>query len=95
MAKLTPNTKMILDYVRDHDNGDGVKLTDIADALGLTKMQVIPVVSIALKEKKDGSRPSLVTYEKREVAGEAKPVGYVHITEAGKVYEDPEEEVAE
>lgn len=95
MAKLTPNTKMILDYVREHDEGDGVKLTDIAEALGLTKMQVVPVVSITLKEKKDGSRPSLVTYEKRVVEGEPKPVGYVHITEAGMNYEDPEEDVAE
>ena len=53
--------------------------------------------SLNTKKDKQGNilREALVSYEKRTIKGEDKPVGYVHITEAGKVYEDPEEEVAE
>ena len=95
MAKLTPKTKAVLDYVRENDNGDGVLMTDIAEGTGLTVKAIGPIVWTSLKEKKDGSRPALVTYEKRVVEGQEKPVGYVHITDAGKNYEDPEEDVAE
>lgn len=95
MAKLTVKSKAVLDYVRDNDGGDGVKMTEIADALGLTVKAIGPIVWTSLKEKKDGSRPSLVTYEKRNIEGQDKPVGYVHITEAGENYSDPVEEVAE
>lgn len=95
MAKLTAKSKAVLDYVRENDMGDGVKMTDIADALGMTVKQIGPIVWTSLKEKKDGTRPALVTYEKREVEGYEKPVGYVHITEDGAKYEDPVEEVAE
>lgn len=95
MAKLTPKTKAVLDFVRENDNGDGVLMTDIAEGTGLTVKAIGPIVWTSLKEKKDGSRPALVTYEKRNVEGQEKPVGYVHITEAGKTYEDPEEDIAE
>ena len=95
MAKLTPKSKAVLDFVREHDNGDGVKMTDIAAGLGMTVKQIGPIVWTSLKEKKGGSRGALVSYEKRSVAGEEKPVGYVHITAEGKSYEDPEEEIAE
>lgn len=95
MAKLTPKSAAVLEYVKANDKGDGVRMTDLAEALGFTVKQVGPIVWTSLKEKKDGSRPSLVTYEKRTVEGAEKPVGYVHITEAGAAYEDVEEEVAE
>lgn len=101
MAKLKESTRKVFDYVRENDKGDGVKMEDIAAALypeldiKAAVRKIGPCVYTALKEKKDGSRPALVTYEKRMVAGEEKPVGYAHITEAGKVYEDTEDEVAE
>lgn len=95
MAKLTTKSKAVLDCVKSLDKGDGVKMTTIAEELGLTVKQIGPIVWTSLKEKKDGSRGSLVTYEKRAVAGEDKPVGYVHITEEGANYSDPEEDVAE
>ena len=95
MAKLTEKSRAVLEFVREHDTGDGVKMTDIAEGLGLTVKQIGPIVWTSLKEKKDGSRGALVSYEKRNVAGVEKPVGYVHITDEGASYEDPEEEVAE
>lgn len=95
MGKLTSKTKAVLDYVRENDSGDGVKMTDIAEALGLSVKAIGPIVWTSLKEKKDGSRGALVKYEKREIPGQDKPVGYVHITEEGKNYQDPVEDVAE
>lgn len=93
--KLTVKSKAVLDFVRENDTGDGVLMTDIAEGVGLTVKQIGPIVWTSLKEKKDGSRPALVTYEKRVVEGQDKTVGYVHITEDGKVYEDPVEDIAE
>lgn len=95
MAKLTTKCKAVLDYVRDNDTGNGVLITDIAEALGMTTKQIGPIVWTSLKEKKDGSRGALVTYEKKNIEGQDKPVGYVFITEEGRNYEDPVEEVAE
>lgn len=95
MAKLTEKTKAVLDYVREHDHGDGIKMTDLAEGLGTGVRNIGPIVYTVLNAKKDGSRGALVRYEKRVVEGEEKPVGYVHITEEGLKYEDTEEEVAE
>lgn len=95
MAKLTEKTRLVLNYVRENDKGEGVLLSKMAEDLGMKPKQIGPIVWTTLKEKKDGSRPSLVRYEKKTVKGEDQPVGYVFITEAGKTYEDPEEEVAE
>lgn len=95
MAKLTEKTRKVLEFVRENDHGDGVTMTAIAEGVGLSIKAIGPIVWTSLKEKKDGSRPALVTYEKRVVAGLEKPVGYVHITEAGKTYEDEAEEIAE
>lgn len=95
MAKLTEKTRAVLNYVRDHDNGDGVRMIDIAEGVGMTVKAIGPIVWTSLKEKKDGSRGALVTYEKRVVEGQEKPVGYVHITEEGKAYQEVEEELAD
>lgn len=94
-GKLTVKSKMVLDYVRENDKGDGVLMADIAEGVGLTVKQIGPIVWTSLREKKDGSRPALVTYEKRNIEGQDKPVGYVHITDDGKAYKDPVEEIAE
>lgn len=94
MAKLKEKSRLVWEYVRDNDMGDGVTMAEIAEGTGLTVKQLGPIVWTSLKEKKDGSRGALVSYEKRDVGAE-KPVGYVHITEEGKHYVDPVEEVAE
>lgn len=94
MSKLTEKGKKVLDYVRKHDNGDGVLLTDIAEGTGLSVKAVGPIVWTSLKEKKDGSRPALVTYEKRDSGNDdGKTIGYVHITTAGAEWVDTEDEV--
>lgn len=93
--KLTVKTKAVLDFVRENDEGDGISMQDLAEGVGMTVKQIGPIVWTSLREKKDGSRPALVTYEKRSIEGQDKTVGYVHITEEGKIYEDPVEEVAE
>lgn len=93
--KLTVKTKAVLDFVRENDEGDGISMQDLAEGVGMTVKQIGPIVWTSLREKKDGSRPALVTYEKRSIEGQDKTVGYVHITEEGKNYEDPVEEVAE
>lgn len=93
--KLTVKSKAVLDYVRENDTGNGIAMTEVADGIGMTVKQIGPIVWTSLREKKDGSRPALVKYEKRVVEGQDKTVGYVHITEDGKVYEDPIEEIAE
>lgn len=95
MAKLTEKTRIVFDFVKENDKGDGVKMEDIAIATGLTIKQVGPIVWTSLKEKKDGSRPALVSYEKRMVDGSDKPVGYVHLTDAGKNYVETDEDIAE
>ena len=86
--KLTEKTKMVLDFVRANDNGDGVTMQAIAEGTGLSIKACGPIVWTALKAKKDGSRGDLVTYEKRTVEGEDKPVGYVHITDEGRDFDD-------
>jgi hypothetical protein len=94
MSKLTEKGKKVLDYVREHDNGDGVLLTDIAEGTGLSVKAVGPIVWTSLKEKKDGSRPALVIYEKRNSGNDdGKTIGYVHITTAGAEWVDTEDEV--
>lgn len=95
MAKLTDKTRAVLEYVREHDTGDGIKMTDLAAGLNTGVRNIGPIVYTVLNAKKDGSRGALVRYEKRIVEGEEKPVGYVHITDEGRKYEDTEEEVAE
>lgn len=95
MAKLTEKSRKVWEYVRDNDYGDGVSMEELAAGVGMEIKQIGPLVWNVLKAKKDGSRPTLVTYEKRVVEGQPKPVGYAHITEEGKVYVDVEEETAE
>lgn len=95
MAMLKEKSRMVWEYVRDHDNGNGIPMSEIAEGTGLTIKQLGPIVWTSLKEKKDGSRGALVKYEKREIPGMEKPVGYVHITEEGKNYVEIEEEIAD
>lgn len=94
-GKLTAKSKMVLDYVRENSGEDGISLQDLADGVGMTTRQIGPIVWTVLQKEKEGVRPALVTYEKREIEGEEKPVGYVMITEAGRAYEEEEEELAE
>lgn len=99
MAKLTEKTRAVFEYVRDFDGGTGVTFEQISEGTGLSIKSIGPIVWMSLNTKKDKTgdiiREALVSYEKRDIPGKEKPVGYVHITEAGKHYTDPEEEVAE
>ena len=86
MAKLSEKSALVLNYVREHDEGDGLTMQEVADGVGLTVKQISPIVWTVLgKESKDG-RPKLTQYKKINVEGEEKPVGYVFITEDGINY---------
>ena len=92
MAKLAEKSARVLEYLQQHDNGNGVAISEIADALGLDVKSVRPTVSLSLaKAPKDGSREILATYEKRQVEGEEKTVGYAVLTEAGRNYTEDAE----
>lgn len=95
MAKLTEKSWAVLNYIRENEKADGLTMNEIADGIGLTVKQIGPIVWTSLKAKKDGSRGDLVRYEKREVPGADKPVGFVFLTDEGREYSDPVEEIAE
>ena len=94
-GKLTEKTKKVLDYLREHDEGDGVKITEMAEALDMSVKSVGPIVWVTLKAKKDGSRPALAVYEKRTLPNYDKPIGYARITDEGREFQEIEEEPAE
>lgn len=85
---LTEKGKNVFEYVKEHDQGDGVLIADIAEGTGLTVKQVGPIIWAGLaKEGKDG-RPALLEYKKIAVEGSEKPVGYVFLTNDGVDYEE-------
>lgn len=84
MAKLAENSAKVLEFLQQNDAGEGVSVHEIAEALGKTTRSVIPTITLSLgTAPKDGSRGILATYEKREVEGEDKPVGFAVLTEEG------------
>lgn len=93
MAKLAPKTARVLEYLQQNDQGEGVSVEEIAEALStpeepLTKRNVIPTVTLSLgREPKDGSRGKLATYVKREVEGKDEEVGFAMLTEEGAAYD--------
>lgn len=94
MAKriLAEKSGKVLAYLQEHDTGDGISIKEIADAMGLEEKNIRPVVTLSLAAKKDGSRGALVLYEKREVEGEEKTVGYAVLTDEGREFVDETEE---
>lgn len=95
MAKLAEKSGNVLAYLQEHDTGDGVSIREIAEAMGLEEKNIRPVVTLSLAAKKDGSRGALAVYDKREVDGEEKPVGFAVLTEEGRNFvdeDDPEDE---
>lgn len=91
MAKLTEKTKKVLDYLQANDKGDGIAISEISAALGVEDKNIRPIVTLSLAAKKDGSREALVLYEKREVEGSEKPVGYAVLTPFGRNFVDSAE----
>lgn len=87
MAKLAEKSARVLEYLQQNDQGEGVSVVEIAEALSteaepMTKRNIIPVISLSLgKALKDGSRGVLAKYEKREEEGET--VGYAVLTDEG------------
>ena len=90
MAKLAEKTANVLNYLKANDTGKGVAISEIAAALGVEDKNVRPIVTLSLAAKKDGSRGALAVYEKREVEGAEKPVGYAVLTDEGRGYTDAE-----
>ncbi len=83
---MTEKTKMVFDYIQANERPEGIPLPEIAAGVGLTVKQVSPIIWTSLKAKKDGSRGDLVTYDKKEVAGEEKLVHFVYLTDEGRAY---------
>lgn len=92
MAKLTAKTKMVFEYIRDNDEGEGVSLPALAEGIGLTPKQIGPIIWTTLaKPSKDGTREALVSYEKVPSPEDAeKTVTIIHITEDGKTFTEGE-----
>lgn len=85
--ELTENTAEVLAYIQANDKGEGVSIDQIAEALDKKPNQVRPVVTNALKARtnKEGvDFPALALYEKRDVEGAEKPVGFAVLTEEGR-----------
>lgn len=91
MAKLAEKTGEVFAYLQAHDTGEGVSIAEIAEAVGREPRSVLPSVTLGLAAKKDGSRPALAIYEKRDEGGE-KPVGYAVLTEEGRNFVDEDDE---
>ena len=92
VRKITANTAGVLKYIQENDKGEGVAISEIANALGKTERQVRPVVTPNLgAKKKDGVEihPALVIYVKKEVEveGEKKTVGYAQLTDEGRAFD--------
>lgn len=92
MAKLAEKSGKVLEYLQENDTGNGVTIAEIAAAMGLEEKNIRPVVTLSLAAKKDGSRGALALYEKREVEGEEKPVGYAVLTPEGREFVDEDDE---
>lgn len=92
MAKLAEKSGQVLAYLQEHDTGSGISIKEIADFMGLEEKNIRPVVTLSLAAKKDGSRGALALYDKREVEGEEKPVGYAVLTPEGREFVDEDDE---
>lgn len=92
MAKLSESVGQVFDYIQANDTGEGVAISEIANALGKEEKQVRPIVVLHLREKRDGSRGALATYVKKDIEGEDKPVGYAVLTEEGKNFVNADDE---
>lgn len=85
MAQLKEKSAAVLEYLQQHDNGEGVRIDEIAEALNMTPAQVRPCVSLSLaRAPKDGSRGSLAEYQKRDEDG--KSVAYAVLTAEGREF---------
>lgn len=83
MKKLTAMESEVFNYVKE--NGGKVSIAELSEALGRAPRSIGANVTGLSGEKKG----SLVTREKVTVEGEEKPITYVVLTEAGKVF-DPD-----
>ncbi len=92
MAKLAEKTGKVLQYLQENDSGNGISIAEIAAAMGLEEKNIRPVVTLSLAAKKDGSRGALALYEKRQVEGEEKTVGYAVLTPEGRDFVDEDDE---
>ena len=88
---LKPNSKLVLDYLREH-NGEKIIANDIAEATGLDVKQVNGIVTAAFQKKGYSVR----TDGEIELAdGSHKKVKFISLTEAGLSFDPNAEDKAE
>jgi len=90
MAALKENSKLVFNYVSDHD-GEDFTAKDIADATGLNVRQVNGIVTSAFQKK------GLMAREEAEIKledGTHDKVKFIRLTEKGRAF-DPEAPVEE
>lgn len=85
MAALKENSKLIFNYVRDHE-AENITAQDIADALGLGVRSVNGSVTSAFQRKGLMER---VEAEKTLEDGTHAKVKYIKLTDEGRAF-DPE-----
>ena len=95
--KLKENSKMVYEYVRDHEN-ENITANDIADAIGLTSRQVNGIIKRAFQEHKNEDKEKVPLMVRvpgdltTDAAGKPKQLKYIHLTEEGKQIEIEEAE---
>ena len=88
MAALKPNSKLVFDFVKEHD-GENFVAADIAEATGLEVKQVNGIVTSAFQRKGLMERvPAEVELED----GTHKQVKFLSLTPAGMSF-DPDADV--
>jgi len=93
MAVLKPNSKLVFNYVKEHD-GENMTATDVAEGTGLEVKSVNGIVTSAFQRKGLMER---IPAEIELPDGTHKAVKFIRLTDEGKVFdpEAPEETTAE
>ena len=92
MAKLSENSRTVLDYVKSVDGVKNVTAKDIAEATGLTARQVNGIVTSAFQKKDLMARAEA---EIENENGTHDKVKYVVLTDLGRAFDPDAQEDAE
>ena len=82
MAKLTEKQTAVFNYLKENGR---VSMDELCNALDSNAKSLNPVITTL--GVKGPHAKGLVDYEKIDVEGSEKPVKYVFLTEAGKVFD--------
>lgn len=88
MAALKPNSKLVFDFVKEHDGEDFVA-ADIAEATGLEVKQVNGIVTSAFQRKGLMER---IPAEVELADGSHKAVKFIRLTDEGRAFDPNSEE---